>query len=258
MGEKQTFHTHKYVGIVKGFISWYGEDLDIKVKLPHQLPAYIEEADIYRMLDALAGKKSHKKTIDRDTLLIELAYKSGLRRSELANLKVGDVLTEERAIIVRSGKGGKDRTVPLPSSIVSKLRSFIEGRKAEETLFGLSDLSISDKIHRISKKAGVNIHTHSLRHGYATRLLEKGANVKAVQELLGHARLGTTEGYLGLLPHHLREAVDLLDKASDETEQLLKDREHGITGETLHIAVADVETALLSRDTFLASDSILN
>ena len=67
-----------------------------------------------------------------------------------------------------------------------------------------------------ARKAEVNIHAHSLRHGYATHLLEKGAHIKAVQELLGHSRIATAEAYLSLLPKHLRETVDLLDSASEK------------------------------------------
>jgi hypothetical protein len=81
----------------------------------------------------------------------------------------------------------------------------------DDSLFNVKPAAISDKVRRIAKNAGVNIHVHSLRHGYATRLLEKRANIKAVQELLGHSRIGTTEAYLSLLPEHLRETVELLD-----------------------------------------------
>jgi len=105
----------------------------------------------------------------------------------------------------------KDRTVPLPSGIVRLLQEHITDMNPDTSVFHLKPVAISDKIRRIAKNAGVKIHAHSLRHGYATRLLEKGANIKAVQELLGHSRIGTTEVYLSLLPRHLRETVDLVD-----------------------------------------------
>jgi len=143
------------------------------------------------------------------------AYNSALRREELANLKVSDILIAEEALIVRKGKGQKDRTVPLPSRVVILLEKHIEHLNPDDSLFNVKPVAISDKIRRIASKAGENIHAHSLRHAYATRLLEKGANIKAVQELLGHSRIGTTEAYLSLLPKHLRETVNLLDTIPD-------------------------------------------
>ena len=115
-------------------------------------------------------------------------------------------------MVVRKGKGIKDRAVPLPTRIAQLLKTYTEGMNPDDRIFNVTPVAISDKIRRFAINAGVNIHTHSLRHGYATRLLERGANIKAVQELLGHSRIGTTESYLSLLPKHLRETVDLLDK----------------------------------------------
>lgn len=117
---------------------------------------------------------------------------------------------------MRKGKGLKDRTVPLPSRVFKLLEDYIPNMNIDDRVFNVKPVAISDKISRIAKKAGVKIHAHSLRHGYATRLLEKGANIKAVQELLGHSRIGTTEAYLSLLPKHLREAVDLLDSTNEK------------------------------------------
>ena len=202
---------YKYLSIIKGFLNWYGVEIDLKVKIPHQLPEYVEDESIQKLIAAIKKKQTHKQAIDRDILLIELAYNSGLRREELANLKASDILINEKALIVRKGKGIKDRTVPLPSKIVKLLGTYIEGMNQDDRVFNVKPVAISDKIRRMAKKAGVKIHAHSLRHAYATRLLEKGANIKAVQELLGHSRIGTTEAYLSLLPKHLRETVDLLD-----------------------------------------------
>jgi len=209
--ESKAATLYKYLGIIKGFLNWFGEDIDLKVKLPHQLPEYIEDESIQKLIATIKTKQTHKKDIGRDILLVELAYNSGLRRGELANLKVGDILISEKALIVRNGKGLKDRTVPLPSRVFKLLEDYIQNMNTDDRVFNVKPAAISDKISRIAKRAGVKIHAHSLRHGYATRLLEKGANLKAVQELLGHSRMGTTEMYLSLLPKHLRQTVDLLD-----------------------------------------------
>ncbi len=136
----------------------------------HSLPEYVNEVDIDKMFKIVTDKKSHKQSILRDTLLIELAYKSGVRRKELANLKVEDFLPKERYIIVRHGKGDKDRTVPIPKTTIRKLVQFSVDRKPYETVFSLTPGSINDEIHRIALKAGVKIHAHSLRHAYATHL----------------------------------------------------------------------------------------
>ena len=209
--ESKAATLYKYLGIIKGFLNWFGEDIDLKVKLPHQLPEYIEHETIQKLIATIKTKQTHKKDIGRDILLVELAYNSGLRRGELANLEVGDILITEKALIVRDGKGLKDRTVPLPSRVLKLLEDYIQNMNTDDRVFNVKPAAISDKISRIAKRTGVKIHAHSLRHGYATRLLEKGANLKAVQELLGHSRIGTTETYLSLLPRHLRQTVDLLD-----------------------------------------------
>ena len=215
---------YKYVSIIKGFLNWYGEELDLKVKLPHQMPEYVEDESIQKFIATIEKKQTHKQTINRDILLIKLAYKSGLRREELANLRVSDILINEKALIVRKGKGMKDRTVPLPSGVTDLLEAYIVDMRPDDKVFNVKPAAISDKIRRMAKNAGLNIHAHSLRHGYATRLLEKGANIKAVQELLGHSRIGTTEVYLSLLPKHLRETVDLLDTPVKKQENEITDR----------------------------------
>ncbi|MFC1932212.1 tyrosine-type recombinase/integrase [Chloroflexota bacterium] len=218
-GKSKPATLHKYLSIIKGFLNWYGEEIDLKVRLPHQIPEYVEDESIQKLIATIKNKQTHKKTIDRDILLIKLAYNSGLRREELANLRVSDILISEKTLIVRKGKGMKDRTIPLPSGVINFLRAYIVDMKPDDKVFNVKPAAVSDKIRRIAKNAGLNIHAHSLRHGYATRLLEKGANIKAVQELLGHSRIGTTEAYLSLLPKHLREAVDLLEVTEKEMEE---------------------------------------
>ncbi len=126
---------YKYLGIIKGFLNWFGEDIDLKVKLPRQLPEYIEDESIQKLIATIETKQTHKKDIDRDILLIELAYNSGLRRKELANLKVGDILITEKALIVREGKGLKDRTVPLPSRVFRLLEDYIQNMNTDDRVF---------------------------------------------------------------------------------------------------------------------------
>ncbi len=160
--ESKAATLYKYLGIIKGFLNWLGEDIDLKVKLPRQLPEYIEDESIQKLIATIKTKQTHKKAIDRDILLVELAYNSGLRRGELANLKVGEILITEKALVVRDGKGLKDRTVPLPSRVSKLLEDYIQNMNTDDRVFNVNPASISDKISRIAKRAGVKIHAHSL------------------------------------------------------------------------------------------------
>jgi site-specific recombinase XerD len=212
-GSRKATTLARYVQVVKGFMKWYGEELDVKIRIPKTLPEYVEQDDINELVEAMRAenKKSHKGSAKRDILLVDLILHTGLRRAEAANLKVGDIDTDRQLLIVRLGKGQKDRSIPLSHEITMRLGEFIRGRPKEESVFGLAPSSISGKIKRFSDKAGIKLHTHSLRDAFGTRLLERGATIREVQELLGHANLAVTERYTLLTSKHLRKAVDLLD-----------------------------------------------
>jgi site-specific recombinase XerD len=113
---------------------------------------------------------------------------------------------------VRNGKGGKDRVIPLKPVIAQRLHNFIEGMQPKEKVFKLKAPCISMKIKKFARKAGLDdFHAHTIRHKFATDLLERGANLKVVQELLGHENLSTTEVYLSIVDQGTRDAVNLLD-----------------------------------------------
>ena len=138
--------------------------------------------------------------MERDLLLVLLDYKTGLRRSELADLKVGDLYLsgEKPHLIVRKGKGGKQREIPLIDSVRVRLAAFTRGKNPEDSVFNLAAKTISEKITYWAHKAGVPVHTHSFRHKFATDIIERGGNIRAVQQLLGHESLATTEVYLSV------------------------------------------------------------
>lgn len=202
----------RYTATIKGFMRWYGEPIDdVKIKVPEHLPQYVEDDQIEKLLSAIRGKKSHKNSIERDLLIVELYLKTGMRRNELAGLIVRDVHSD--FLMVIRGKGDKDRMIPLLPDIAGRLNSFIRGRQPDESVFGLTGPTIGNKISLFARKAGLkDIHTHSLRHKYATDLLESGANIRAVQQLLGHSDLATTQVYLAITDESLRDAVNGLDK----------------------------------------------
>ncbi len=207
---------YRYAQMIKAFMAWYGEPIDdLKVRIPKTLPGYTEDNDIEKLFQAIENKRSHKGCIVRDLLLVELALKTGMRRSELANLMAKDI--HQDFLMVRNGKGGKDRVIPLVLSIAERLRNFSKDMKPEEKVFQLKPACISNKIKQFAKKAGItDFHTHSLRHKFATELLERGADIRVVQELLGHANLTATQVYLSITSKRIREAISLLDKEKGE------------------------------------------
>ena len=206
----------RYAKMIKGFMKWYGEPMDdFKIKVPKSLPPYTEDSDIEKLFSAIENKKSHKGCIVRDSLLAALALKTGMRRGELANLEPKDIHPD--FLVVRNGKGGKDRVIPLAPTIAQRLQNFIKDMKPDEKVFKLKGPCIGNKIRQFARKAGLNdFHTHTMRHKFATDLLEKGANIKVVQELLGHENLATTEIYLSLVNQGLHDAVKLLEEEKAE------------------------------------------
>ncbi|MEE8618624.1 MAG: site-specific integrase [Dehalococcoidales bacterium] len=208
----------RYAGMIRGFMEWYGESLDIRPAKPKSLPQYVEPNDIEHLIDIIRHKNTHKRTVERDVLLVRFATLTGLRRSELAHLTVGDIHIKQKVVIVRKGKGNKDRVVPLVSSLCTTLTEYTRDMKPIDSVFGLTERSITDKISTWSKKAGLNLHPHSFRHFFAEQLLDKGVPLTVVSDLLGHENLQTTSSYLGLKPGALREAIDKLDEPQDEKE----------------------------------------
>lgn len=144
-----------------------------------------------------------------------------MRRGELANLEVKDIHPD--FLVVRNGKGGKDRIIPLVPAMAIRLDNFVKHKQPDEKVFDLEAPCISNKVKQFAKKAGLkDFHTHSLRHKFATDLLVKGANIRVVQELLGHENLATTQAYLSITDKHLKEAVNLLDSSEKKGLKIVK------------------------------------
>ena len=154
---------------------------------------------------------------------IELLYSCGLRVSELCNLKFSDLFLEEGYIHVR-GKGNKDRLIPISESAINELRRWFSTRQGlknvkpgeEDFVFlsphrgrRLSRISVFHNIKQYASEAGIQkeISPHTFRHSFATHLLERGANLRGVQAMLGHEKISTTEIYLHLDRQHLREEI---------------------------------------------------
>ena len=201
----------RYATYLKGFLNYFDIPFEVKIKVPKTLPDYIEGSDIDQIVEWIKSKKSHKRSIDRDLTLLETARKTGMRRSELGNLKVGDVNLDKNRLYVRGGKGDKDRVIPIHPTLLEGLSDLVRGKANKESVFGLKPRSLGNKFRDWSKSAGVDLHAHSFRHYFATTLVERGANIKVVQELLGHSSLATTQVYLSVTADHLEDAIQLLE-----------------------------------------------
>src|SRR3981081_277007 len=186
-------------------------------KKNHRLPAVLSQEEVARLIDA-AGTPFHR------TLLMAL-YATGLRRAELARLKVSDVDSKRMVIHVRGGKGRKDRDVMLSPRLLEALREYWRGlqRKPSAWLFPgnrwhTGDTPIDTKVvwnacKEAAQRAGLQkgVHPHTLRHCFATHLLEDGADLRTIQILLGHNDLKETARYLHLPQRHLHAAASPLD-----------------------------------------------
>jgi integrase/recombinase XerC len=154
----------------------------------------------------------------------------GLRVSELVNLRAADVDLAQATILVNQGKGAKDRYVPISSHFLPDLQEWMRSqeqgassqepgaRRRDGFVFSsprggrLSARTVQLRLEAIGKKAQIprRLKPHTLRHTFATRLLERGANIREVQELMGHSSVATTEVYTHVVPERLRGAVDRL------------------------------------------------
>ena len=186
-------------------------DFDISIKRPHLLPEHVYEKDIQKLKATIANHLTHKGSVFRDLMIIETAIKTGMRRAELANLLVRHINFGSGSLTVVRGKGSRDRVIPITNKLELDLEELCSDKQLNDRVFGLTPQSLGLKINDWAKKSEVPIHTHSFRHYFATKLLEKGANIRVVQELLGHSNLNTTQMYLSVNPSHLESAIHLLD-----------------------------------------------
>ena len=201
----------RYGAMLKGFLNHMGIPFDTKFKRPKLLPQRVRHEDVEKLKEAIRNKRTHKKSAFRDLVLIETAVKTGMRRGELANLLVSHISFEANRISIMDGKGSKDRTIPIAENLKNLLMELCADKRFNESVFGFKPVSLGMKIKEWADKAGVPITAHSLRHYFATTLMEKGANIRQVQELLGHESLATTQIYLQLMNDHLEDAIGLLD-----------------------------------------------
>jgi integrase/recombinase XerC len=190
------------------------------IKAPKQARKLPKTLDVDQISGLLEAGASSALEI-RDLAMFELFYSSGLRLSELAALNLTDVDLSDNSLMVRIGKGGKSRMLPVGSKAVTAINNWLQQRQknagvAESALFvsirgtRLSQRSIELRLEQWCKKKGIaeHIHPHMLRHSFASHLLESSQDLRAVQELLGHSNLSTTQIYTHLDFQHLAEVYD--------------------------------------------------
>jgi len=186
-------------------------------KQPRKLPKTLDVDQVTGLLEAGA----HSDLELRDLAMFELFYSSGLRLSELVALNLTDVDLDDQSLIVKSGKGGKDRVLPIGGKAISAIRNWLPIRNntadiKEKALFtsvkgfrlGARSVQLRLERWRVAKGIAEPIHPHMLRHSFASHLLESSHDLRAVQELLGHSNIGTTQIYTHLDFQHLAEIYD--------------------------------------------------
>lgn len=215
----------RYLSALKGYCAWLAEagrlpaDPARALKGPRQQrykPSSLGRAEIDALYDSLEARAASGEAASlRDLCLVELLYGLGLRVSEAVGLKLDHLNLPEGAALVQ-GKGGKQRLVPLGGKVARSLRRWMEaweGKERTDTVllnrFGrpLSRMGAWKIVQRICLEAGVAtaVSPHTFRHSFATHLIEAGADLRAVQELLGHSDISTTQIYTHLDQDYLRE-----------------------------------------------------
>ena len=183
-------------------------------KKPFLLPKLLNETELTNLFNALANKK-HKA-------MLFTAYSSGLRVSEIVNLKISDIDSKRMQILVQRAKGKKDRYVNLSPLVLDILRKYIQEYKprpkvylfeSEQTFTAYPARTVQQIFTNAKHKAGIRkeVGIHSLRHSFATHLLDKGTDIRYIKDLLGHFNLKTTERYLHVSKKQLVNIISPFD-----------------------------------------------
>lgn len=179
-------------------------------KVPKKLPIVLSKEEVSRLINSISNPK-HK-------LMIQLMYSAGLRVSELLNLNINDLDFENNFGWVRQGKGNKDRMFIIAEGIKENLKNYLQNNQPDSYLFtnGNSRLSVrtvQEIIKAAAQKADIRkkVHPHTLRHSFATHLIENGYDITSVQSLLGHASVETTMVYVHIASRKLISVKSPLD-----------------------------------------------
>jgi integrase/recombinase XerD len=190
-----------------------------KIPLPKKdkrLPEVLSPGEVRRLIDFSDAEKSR--------LIVSLLYSSGLRVSEVVNLKLEDLNFAENTGWVRRGKGSKDRLFVVSSSLVKDLKNYVEKKGHQKYIFSmekpLTTRNVQKIIQGMRRRAGLSkkVTPHTLRHSFATHLLEQGNDIRVIQSMLGHSSLSTTQVYTHISSEQLKRVknpFDILNEAEN-------------------------------------------
>lgn len=196
-----------------------GHKMEIEVmvrpKKSRKLPVILEKHEVHQMIELTVNLK-HR------TILSTL-YATGMRVSELLNLTIDDIHSEDMFISLKNAKGRKDRNVPLSIQLLKMLRRYYKMYRPHHYLFEgqhgrkYSSSSVNNIVKAAARRAQIikPVSCHTMRHSYATHLLDKGVNLRYIQELLGHSSPKTTEIYTYVRPDHITRVQSPLDDFKD-------------------------------------------
>lgn len=211
----------------EGYVKNNPAKLVASPKTQKLLPKFLSVDDVFSLVEKPEGIGF---ILARDRAILELLYSSGLRVSEVAGLNVEDINTREGLVKVR-GKGKKERILPIGSKAIDAIKSYMVEKlllkKKDRAMFlnredtRLSDRGIRRIVVKYAKMIGINgpIGPHTLRHTFASHLLQAGADLRVIQELLGHSSLSTTQKYTHIDITHLMDIYDKAHPLSDKEDK---------------------------------------
>jgi integrase/recombinase XerD len=216
--EKSSSSIILFLAAVKyAYLNILKKDITLGIKRPKKekrIPVVMSKEEVKRLINSIYSDKSR--------LMVSMLYACGFRISELINLKIEDLDFIEKTGMVKQAKGKKDRVFNIPEFLVVDLNKQIEFQKKlnhellfsnEETGNKLSASNIEKIVRKAVKRAGIqkDVHCHTLRHSFATHLLENGVDIRKIQELLGHADLSTTQIYTHVSKEELKKIKSPID-----------------------------------------------
>lgn len=156
---------------------------------PKELPKYCSKEEIEQIID----KANHDtgKHARRNHTILTVLWQTGMRAEEITNLRKKDIQVD--TIIIRGGKGGKDRVIPVKNDLRTLLLLYSDQMNGEDRIFPLTTRQIRNIVYRYSE-----MHPHTFRHSFAVHCLKSGMNIRTLQKILGHSGLNTTQVYLDL------------------------------------------------------------
>jgi integrase/recombinase XerD len=210
--------------LVRRGVVFHNPAAELRMPRSSALPRRVlSEREVHRLVTAPSASSWRGR---RDRAILELLYGTGIRRGECVRLDVTDVDLREGRLLVRNTKGKKDRALPLTGRAAAALDIYLRDVRpgllddgpAEQALFltwyrkevrRMADVTLAVLVRKYASRAGIDdAHPHGMRHAFATHLLRNGADVRHVQELLGHQRLTTTALYTRVSARELRDVVD--------------------------------------------------